>query len=59
MFRRAGVKPAEYLNENIEVITTNLRAGNLDAAAIWEPNVAHVGQAVGSKSVRLVSTGAD
>lgn len=59
VFRRANVKPAEYLNENIEVITTNLRAGNLDAAAIWEPNVAHVGQAVGSKSVRLVSTGAD
>jgi NitT/TauT family transport system substrate-binding protein len=59
VFKRTNVKPAEYLNENIEVITTNLRAGNLDAAAIWEPNVAHVGEIVGNKSARLVSTGAD
>jgi NitT/TauT family transport system substrate-binding protein len=51
--------PAEYLNESIEVIATNLRAGNLDAAVIWEPNVAHVGQIVGNKTARLVSTGAD
>ena len=36
-FKKAGVKPAKYLNQNIEVITTNFRAGKLDAAAIWEP----------------------
>jgi hypothetical protein len=59
VFKRANVKPAEYLNESIEVITTNLRAGNLDAAVIWEPNVAHVGEIVGNKTARLVSTGAD
>jgi len=59
VFRRANVKPAEYLNQSIEVITTNLRAGNLDAAVIWEPNVAHVGSVVGNKSAREVSTGAD
>ena len=36
-FKKAGIKPAKYLNQNIEVITTNFRAGKLDAAAIWEP----------------------
>ena len=34
-FKKAGIKPAKYLNQNIEVITTNFRAGKLDAAAIW------------------------
>ncbi len=59
VFKRAHVVPAEYLNQSIEVIATNLRAGNLDGAVIWEPNVAHVGQVVGNKTARLVSTGVD
>jgi NitT/TauT family transport system substrate-binding protein len=59
VFKRENVKPAELLNQSIEVITTNLRAGNLDAAVIWEPNVAHVGSVVGNKSAREVSSGAD
>jgi NitT/TauT family transport system substrate-binding protein len=59
VFKRAHVVPAEYLNESIEVIATNLRAGNLDGAVFWEPNVAHVGEIVGNKTARLVSTGAD
>lgn len=37
VFRKLHVKPAEYLNQNIEVITSGFRAGKLDAAAIWEP----------------------
>lgn len=36
-FKLAGIKPEKYLNQNIEVITTNFRAGKLDAAVIWEP----------------------
>jgi NitT/TauT family transport system substrate-binding protein len=36
-FKESGIKPKKYLNQNIEVITTNFRAGKLDAAAIWEP----------------------
>lgn len=36
-FQKAGIEPARYLNQNIEVISTNFRAGKLDAAAIWEP----------------------
>ena len=41
-FQQAGIKPARYLNQNIEVITTNFRAGKLDAAAIWEPTASKI-----------------
>src|SRR5437879_1310721 len=30
-FKKLGVNPREYLNQNIEVITSNFRAGKLDA----------------------------
>lgn len=36
-FEGLDIQPASYLNQNIEVITTNFRAGKLDAAVIWEP----------------------
>src|SRR5262244_3947389 len=36
-FKLSNIQPARYLNQNIEVITTNFRAGKLDAAVIWEP----------------------
>ena len=41
-FDKAGIKPRRYLNQNIEVITTNFRAGKLDAAAIWEPTATKI-----------------
>ncbi len=41
-FEKAGIKPRRYLNQNIEVITTNFRAGKLDAAAIWEPTATKI-----------------
>jgi len=41
-FAAAGIKPKRYLNQNIEVITTNFRAGKLDAAAIWEPTATKI-----------------
>jgi NitT/TauT family transport system substrate-binding protein len=41
-FQKAGIKPKRYLNQNIEVITTNFRAGKLDAAAIWEPTATKI-----------------
>ena len=47
-FKQAGIQPKTYLNQNIEVITTNFRAGKLDAAVIWEPTaskIAHSGLA--------------
>lgn len=44
-FEKAGIKPSRYLNQNIEVITTNFRAGKLDAAAIWEPTATKIEKA--------------
>ncbi len=41
-FKQAGIEPKRYLNQNIEVITTNFRAGKLDAAAIWEPTATKI-----------------
>src|SRR5260370_25965227 len=36
------IKPKEYLNQNIEVITSNFRAGRLDGAVIWEPTASKI-----------------
>jgi NitT/TauT family transport system substrate-binding protein len=55
-FKSAGVKPAKYLNQNIEVITTNFRAGKLDAAAIWEPTASKM---VSSGIARRAASGED
>lgn len=41
-FDHLGVKPASYLNQNVEVITTNFRAGKLDAATVWEPTASKI-----------------
>ncbi len=41
-FEKAGIKPKRYLNQNIEIITTNFRAKKLDAAAIWEPTATKI-----------------
>lgn len=42
VFKKEGVKPGAYLNQNIEVITSGFRAGKLDAAAIWEPTASRI-----------------
>lgn len=36
-FKKFQVEPAAYLNQSIEVMSTNFKAGKLDAAVIWEP----------------------
>ena len=41
-FKKEGVQPKDYLNQNIEVITSNFRAGKIDAAAIWEPTASRL-----------------
>jgi len=41
-FEQLNVKPAQYLNQNIEVITTSFKAGKLDAAVIWEPTASKI-----------------
>jgi NitT/TauT family transport system substrate-binding protein len=55
VFRKAGIKPKEYLNQNIEVITSNFRAGKIDAAVMWEPTTSRL---VEEGLARKVATGA-
>lgn len=44
VYKKFGVQPAAYLNQNIEVITSNFRAGKIDAAVIWEPTASRLVQ---------------
>lgn len=55
-FQKAGITPKSYLNQNIEVITTNFRAGKLDAAVIWEPTATKI---VAAGLARRVASGED
>jgi NitT/TauT family transport system substrate-binding protein len=55
VFKKAGVQPSAYLNQNIEVITSNFRAGKLDAAVMWEPTTSRL---VLEGLARKVATGA-
>lgn len=41
-FKELNVKPGRYLNQNIEVITSNFKVGKLDAAVIWEPTASKI-----------------
>lgn len=36
-FKADKVTPAAFLNQSIEVISTNFKAGRIDAAVVWEP----------------------
>src|SRR5437899_10507956 len=53
-FKKFSIQPKEYLNQNIEVITSNFRAGKLDAAVMWEPTTSRL---VGDGLARKVATG--
>lgn len=44
VFKTENIKPAAYLNQNIEVITSGFRAGKLDAAVVWEPTASRLVQ---------------
>ena len=55
VFKKANVQPAQYLNQNIEVITSNFRAGKLDAAVMWEPTTSRL---IEEGLARKVATGA-
>ena len=44
VFRKDKVNPKDYLNQNIEVITSNFRAGKIDSAVIWEPTASRLVQ---------------
>jgi NitT/TauT family transport system substrate-binding protein len=53
-FKKFRIQPREYLNQNIEVITSNFRAGKLDAAVMWEPTTSRLVQ---EGLARKVATG--
>src|SRR5262245_24195996 len=53
-FKRFNIQPKDYLNQNIEVITSNFRAGKLDAAVTWEPTTSRL---VEAGLARLIVTG--
>jgi NitT/TauT family transport system substrate-binding protein len=55
VFKKASIQPSQYLNQNIEVITSNFRAGKIDAAVMWEPTTARL---VEEGLARKVATGA-
>jgi NitT/TauT family transport system substrate-binding protein len=57
VLQREGIKPKEYLNQPIGVITTNLRAKKIDGAATWDPQGAAVSTIAGEGVARVVSTG--
>ena len=57
VLKREGIEPAEYLNQPIGVITTNLRAKKIDAACTWDPQGAAVSTLAGEGLARVVSTG--
>lgn len=44
VFKEKKIKPSEYLNQSIEVITSGFRAKKLDAAVIWEPTASRLVQ---------------
>lgn len=54
VFKKYNIKPAAYLNQNIEVITSNFRAGKIDAAVMWEPTTSRL---ILDGLVRKVATG--
>ena len=57
VMQKTGVKPAQILNQSLEVIATNFRVGKIDAAVLWEPTASRIGELVGEGVARIVSTG--
>lgn len=55
---KLGIKPADYLNQSIEIITTNFKAKKIDAAAVWEPTASRIGNLAGLGIAKLAATGA-
>ena len=55
-FKQEGVKPKEYLNQALDVISSNFESGKIDAAIVWEPTAsrlvnAGIAKRVGSGSL--------
>lgn len=57
VMEKEGVKPAQILNQSLEVIATNFRVKKIDGAVLWEPTVSRIGDIAGQKVARVVATG--
>jgi len=42
MMRKFSITPEQYLNQNIEVQTSNFKAGRLDGSIMWEPTASKI-----------------
>ena len=42
VFKKQNVNPGEYLNQNIELITSGFRGNKLDGAVVWEPTASRL-----------------
>jgi sulfonate transport system substrate-binding protein len=56
VFSKQKIEPKEYLNQNVELLTSGFRAKKLDAAVIWEPTASRL---VAEGLARRVATGKD
>ncbi len=54
VFKKIGVQPEQYINQNVEVITSSFRAQKIDGAAIWEPIASRL---INEKLARRVASG--
>ena len=55
-FEQEGVKPKEYLNQSLDVISSGFESGKIDGAIVWEPTAsrlvnAGIARRVGSGSL--------
>jgi NitT/TauT family transport system substrate-binding protein len=56
VFQEDGVKPSAYLNQSIEVISSNFQNKRIDAATVWEPVASRL---VNSGLAKRVASGMD
>ncbi len=56
VFKQTGIEPAQYLNQSLEVISSNFRVGKLDGAVVWEPTASQLEE---KGIARRVASGAD
>ena len=54
-FDKLGVEPKEYLNQSIDVISSNFESGKIDGAIIWEPTASRL---VNAGLAKRVASGA-
>ena len=55
VFKEFGVKPSAYLNQSIEVISSNFQNDRIDGATVWEPVASRL---VNQGLAKRVATGA-